>query len=269
MSIHSIDSDWSGSTHDQGLDDPRRGSFPEQLAFQWEQDPFETDPRLTMHLLDLYFLHAGRAIYGMFPRRPFLSWVESSSEKDQDALMVLYSILAMGSLYSIDPERRALGKRFASVASYAAEKRFGRFSLQLCQTRIMLALYYFAKGKSQEAWDFCGAGLRAISALKLNMEEGISELTESTSELDYGFDRWMFEECCRRTFWAGLLVDVRFFAEEHNLSTNVCSNNGITASSGAPYLSSARKMCSSASLVPITCMRLVRLANHPCLTMTF
>jgi hypothetical protein len=208
MSIHSIESDWSGSAHDQGPDDPGRGFYPDQIAQLWEQDPFDKDPRLTLHLLDLYFLHTGRASYGMFPRRPFIAWVESSRAKDQDALMLLYSLLAMGSLYSVDPEKRALGRTFAYVALHATEKRFGKFSLQLSQARLVLALYYFARGKVQEAWDFCGAGLRAISALKLNTEEGIRELADCTADLDYGFDRWTYEECCRRTLWAGVLMDV-------------------------------------------------------------
>jgi hypothetical protein len=208
MSVQSYDSDWSGSANDQGLDDPGRGSYSDQLALQWEQDPFETDPGLTMHLLDLYFNHAGRATYGMFPRRPFLTWVEVNREKNHDHLMLLYSVLAIGSLFSADGDKRALGKRFASVASYAAEKRFGKFSLQLCQTRLMLALFYFARGKSQEAWDYCGAGLRALSALKLNSEEGVKELADSNTDRDYGLDRQTFAECCRRTFWSGLLMDV-------------------------------------------------------------
>ncbi|KAJ4377378.1 hypothetical protein N0V83_000203 [Neocucurbitaria cava] len=221
MSVHSVDSDWSGSANDQGIEDARRGTYQDLLALQWEQDPYETDPRLTMHLLDLYFLHAGRATYGMFPRRPFLAWAETDREKSQDHLMLLYSVLAMGSLFSSDPDKIALGKRFAAVASYAAEKRFGRFSLQLCQCRLMLALYYFARGKSQEAWDFCGAGLRAISALKLNTEEGVKELVESIPDLDYGFDRWTYEECCRRTFWSGLLMDVSHVLSEARSSIDV------------------------------------------------
>jgi len=208
MSVHSLDSDWSGSVNNQDPDGLRRGSHQDQLALQWEQDPFDMDPRLTLHLLDLYFLHAGRATYGMFPRRPFTAWVETSREKGQDHLMLLYSVLAMGSVFSADPDKRNLGKRFAAVAAYATEKRFGRFTLQLCQSRLMLALYNFARGKSQEAWDFCGAGLRAISALKLNTEEGVKELPDSATDLDYGFDRPTLEECCRRTFWSGFLMDV-------------------------------------------------------------
>ncbi|CAO2647255.1 Nn.00g081770.m01.CDS01 [Neocucurbitaria sp. VM-36] len=232
MSVHSVDSDWSGSAHDVGLEDPRRGTYQDQLALQWDQDPYETDPRLTMHLSDLYFLHAGRATYGMFPRRPFLAWIETDREKNQDHLMLLYSVLAMGSLFSSDPDKIALGKRFAAVASYAAEKRFGRFSLQLCQCRLMLALYYFARGSSHEAWDFCGAGLRAISALKLNTEEGVRDMVESSPELDYGFDRWTYEECCRRTFWSGLLMDVSYFMAKETTSIDIIQQQRYNESFG-------------------------------------
>ena len=122
--------------------------------------------------------------------------------------MLLYSVLAMGSIFSSDPEKRNAGKRYAAIAAYATEKRFGRFTLQLCQSRLVLALYNFARGKSQEAWDFCGAGLRALSALKLNTEDGIKELPETATDMPYGFERSTLEECCRRTFWSGFLMDV-------------------------------------------------------------
>ncbi|KAF1954155.1 hypothetical protein CC80DRAFT_550611 [Byssothecium circinans] len=207
MSVHSMDSDWSGSVNTQDPEDPRRGSHNDPLALQWEHDPYETDARLTMHFLDLYFRHAGRATYGMFPQRPFLRWVETNRDKNQDHLMLLYSVLAMGSVFAPDQDRRSIGNRFAAVAAYAAEKRFGKFTLQLCQTRLLLALYNFARGKSQGAWDLCGAGLRAISALKLNTEQGIKELPDTMTDLDYGFDRPTLEECCRRTFWSGFLMD--------------------------------------------------------------
>jgi hypothetical protein len=227
-----MDSEWSGSGNEQGAIESRIGSYQDQLAMQWEQDPYEADPRLTMHLLDLYFLHAGRATYVMFPRRPFIRWVESSREKNQDHLMLLYTILAMGSLFSNDPDKLALGKRFAAVASHAAEKRFGKFTLQLCQSRLMLALYLFARGKSLEAWDFCGSGLRAISALKLNTEEGIQEIVESTPDLDFGFDRWTFEECCRRTFWSGLLMDVSYNVAKTTLSRDLTQQQRYNGSFG-------------------------------------
>jgi hypothetical protein len=122
--------------------------------------------------------------------------------------MLLYSVLAMGSIFSLDAEKRNAGKRHAAIATHAMERRFGKFTLQLCQSRLMLALYNFARGKSQEAWDYCGTGLRALSALKLNTEDGVKELPETATDAPYGFDRLTLEECCRRTFWSGFLMDV-------------------------------------------------------------
>lgn len=209
MSVHSYDSDRSNSVTFREPHEPSAGLYQDHLALQWEQDPSELDPSVTSHILDLYFLHAGRATYGMFPRKSFMSWAQSGRRnKSQDDRMLLYAVLAMGSIFSPDANKRALGKRFATVATYAAEKRFGKFSLQLCQSRLLLALYLFAQGKAQEAWDFCGGGLRAISALSLNTEEGIRDLADETPGLEYGFDRQTFEECCRRTFWSGFLMDV-------------------------------------------------------------
>ncbi|KAF2202614.1 hypothetical protein GQ43DRAFT_368768 [Delitschia confertaspora ATCC 74209] len=233
MSVHSLDTDWSGSLNDPDHPDAtRRGSYQDQLAVQWEQDPYEADARLTMHLLDLYFWHAGRATYGIFPRQPFLAWVEGPREKSQDDRMLLYSVLAMGSIFSTDAEHQAIGKQFAAIAAYAIEKRFGKFTLQLCQSRLILGLYNFAKGMATQAWDFCGAGLRAISALKLNTEEGIKDFPED-AELDYGFDRWTLEECCRRTFWSGFLMDVSstaFTAATTSDITNQQRYNGFCGS---------------------------------------
>ena len=208
MSVYSLDSDRSSSVHYQEHHESSTGMYQDHLALQWEQDPSDLDPKVTPHILELYFLHAGRATYGMFPHKAFISWAQSSRSKSQDDRMLLYSVLAMGSLFSPDVDKRVLGKRFAAVATYAAEKRFGKFSLQLCQSRLLLALYHFAQGKSQEAWDFCGGGLRAISALKLNTEDGVKEMVDGAPELEYGFDRQTFEECCRRTFWSGFLMDV-------------------------------------------------------------
>lgn len=209
MSVHSYDSDRSSSATYREHHEPSAGLYQDHLALQWEQDPSELDSRVTSHILDLYFLHAGRATYGMFPRKAFMTWAQSGrSNKSQDDRMLLYAALAMGSLFSPDADKRALGKRFAAVATYAAEKRFGKFSLQLCQSRLLLALYHFAQGKAQEAWDFCGSGLRAISALSLNTEEGVRDLADESPDLQYGFDRQTFEECCRRTFWSGFLMDV-------------------------------------------------------------
>lgn len=206
-SVNSYESDWSGTLNVLDLGRRSRGSYLD-MELQWERDPYEVDPKLTMQLLDLYFLHAGRGTYTIFPRMPFLSWVENNREKSPDHIMLLYSILALGSLFSSNLELQSSGKRFAAIASYAHAQCFGRFDLQMCQTRFILSLYNYGQGRSQAAWDFTGAALRAISALKLNMEQGVKKIADAAPALEYGIDRWTYEECCRRTFWSVFLMDV-------------------------------------------------------------
>lgn len=210
MSAHSFNPDWDSPVNGHGSsmnDDRRQISHPaDHLALGWEQDPYDTDPGLVTHLLDLYFTHVGCATYCMFPRKQFTTWVETCRHKSQDDRMLVYTLLALGSVFAADSEKRSIGKQFAGIAAYAIGKRFGRFSLQLCQSRLMLALYNFARGKATEAWDFCGSSLRTISALKLNTEEGVKDIPED-GDLDFGFDRPTLEECRRRTFWSGFLMD--------------------------------------------------------------
>ncbi|KAF2125361.1 hypothetical protein P153DRAFT_378826 [Dothidotthia symphoricarpi CBS 119687] len=205
-SVYSYESDLSGVLNGQELDGRTRGSYL-HMELQWEQDPYKTDPKLTMELLDLYFLHVGRPTYNIFPRVPFLSWVESGHEKNPDHIMLLYSVLALGSLFSSNLELQALGNRFASIATYALAKRFGKFDLQMCQSRLILSLYNYGQGKSQAAWDFTGAALRALSALRLNTEEGVKKTASDAAALEYGIESWTYEECCRRTFWSAFLMD--------------------------------------------------------------
>ncbi|KAI9830038.1 MAG: hypothetical protein M1819_005868 [Sarea resinae] len=175
-------------------------------AFNWQTDPYELDPDLTVHTIDLYFDHINSATYHIFSRRPFMRWLENCSKKNREDLMLLYTMMAMGSLFSPFPKRRSYGKHWFSIARYAVDKSQGEFSLQLCQSRLLISLYQFATGNSTGAWDYCGAGLRLASGLRLNLEEGVMTFRED-EPLEYGLKRATLIECRRRTFWSGFLMD--------------------------------------------------------------
>lgn len=173
----------------------------------FEDDPFAIDPDLTIHLLELYFTHVNNATYCMFPRVTFMNWLTTSREKCQNERMVLYALLAMGSVFA-GQEYVSIGKRCADLAMEGSTGKIGRFSLALVQVRLLLALYSFAKGNEGAAWDYCGLAIRAISALRLNHEEGCEiDRSRKTPIIEYGLTREQGTECRRRTFWAGFLMD--------------------------------------------------------------
>ncbi|KAI9722977.1 MAG: hypothetical protein M1812_001426 [Candelaria pacifica] len=179
---------------------------PDISTFSWQIDPYELDAELTTHLIDIYFVRVNAATYSIFPRRYFTSWVEDCRDKTPNDLMLLYSMLAMASVFSSCSKRNSSARDFASIAQHALEKSHGKFSLQLAQSRMMLALYHFAIGKPKESWDYCGMGLRAAAALDLSSEKGALTISDDDAQI-YGFSRPVLAECRRRTFWSLYLMD--------------------------------------------------------------
>lgn len=174
------------------------------LLQEWQTNPFGTHPMLVADLISVFFKHVPETAYCMFPEGPFKAWVLSVSEKSADDMMLVYTILALGTVFSLKSEHKSFGARFAAVSRFACDN--SRFSLQLVQSRVLLALYYFANNNAEDAWDFCGAALRAASGLKLNLE---MEKTDDAyrKSYPYGLTRAGFAECRRRTFWSCYLMD--------------------------------------------------------------
>jgi hypothetical protein len=78
----------------------------------------------------------------MFPERPFTAWVLSGADKSLDDLMLIYAILALGTVFFPQSEHKVLGAHYASISRYACTNR--HLTLQLVQARMILALYYSA-----------------------------------------------------------------------------------------------------------------------------
>ena len=121
--------------------------------------------------------------------------------------MVIYAMLAMGSIFTPPEESRVNSRLFCNIARYAVEKNFGNFTLQLVQSRLILALVHFALGESTKAWDYCGSALRAACALRYNTEAGVNDLAEDQIP-EYGLSQQSLAECQRRTFWSAYIMDV-------------------------------------------------------------
>jgi Fungal specific transcription factor domain len=171
----------------------------------WTMDPYRISP-LTMEYLNLYFAHINQATYYMLPKAPFMTWVRDFPDKSFDDKMILYTLMAMGCRFSGHTESIAHGKKFLQIARHAEQSSFGRFTLQLVQTRLVLALLHFSLGNCSEAWDYCGTAVRAVCGLKYNTEDGVTE--EPHADCDYGLNTKTLAECRRRTFWSAYVMDV-------------------------------------------------------------
>lgn len=140
----------------------------------------------------------------MFAEGPFKVWILSLTEKSLDDLTLIYTFLALATVFSPKPEHKLLGPQYSAISRFACENR--PFSLQLVQSRLLLALYFFANNQPKLSWDLCGAALCAASALKLNLEMDKAD-DAYRKTFPYGLTRSGFAECRRRTFWSCYLMD--------------------------------------------------------------
>jgi hypothetical protein len=180
------------------------GTMNHSLLRDWQSNPYTSQPALVTDLISVFFKHVPETAHCMFPEGAFKSWVLSTGEKSLNDLMLIYTILAVGTIFSPKPEHKVLGNQYSSISRYACDNR--HFSIQLVQSRLLLALYYFAVNNPNDSWDFCGAAMRAASGLKLNLEIEKSE-DAYRQTFPYGLNRQGYAESRRRTFWSCYLMD--------------------------------------------------------------
>ena len=174
------------------------------LFEQLRVNPYKVNASRTSELVSNFFKHVTETVSCMLPESAFKSWALSTSDKSLDDHMLLYAILASGSAFSHKPENRSLGIQYAAISRYACDVR--RYSLQLVQARLILAVYYLSQDKPNDSWDFCGEGMRAAAFLKLNVEMDKTDDALLTT-FPYGLNRHGFAECRRRTYWSCFLLD--------------------------------------------------------------
>jgi hypothetical protein len=179
-----------------------------QGLVSWENDPYEVDPDLTLHLLDLYFEHMNSAVYWLYPRRHFMHWARTCKSKCQNERMVLYAMLAAASVFA-SQDLAGFGKECATIAGDAISTQIGKFNVSVAHTKMMLALYHFAKGSIGIPWDHIGSAIRTITHMRLHTEEGCYDDRTSSEQprVEFLLSLEQLAECKRRTFWSCFLMD--------------------------------------------------------------
>ena len=188
-----------GELKDSNLDDP--------LMTSWYLDPYEVDPETTMHYIECYFLHVNNGLYHMFPHGRFPLWLKSCPTKSAEDKMLLYSMLALGSVFSNRPDKLETMKQYARIARFAIDKSQHKLSVQLAQSHIIMSLWYYATGSLAGSWSSVGAAGRAVFGLRYNVESG--GVVNQSETNDYGLHPQALIECRRRTFWIAFVLDVR------------------------------------------------------------
>lgn len=190
-------SDIFGDLSNINADDPLAGS--------WNVDPYDSDPEMTIHYVESYFTSVNE-LYHIFPHARFVLWLKSCHTKSAEDKMLLYSMMALGSIFSDRPDRLGALRRYSRIARFAIQKSQHALSLQLVQSHLIMSLLYYATGSLVGSWDSIGAAGRAASGLRYNVESG-GVIVEQNQACDYGLHPQALIECRRRTYWVAFIFD--------------------------------------------------------------
>ncbi|OAL25408.1 hypothetical protein AYO22_04891 [Fonsecaea multimorphosa] len=175
--------------------------------FSWDKDPYDLSRSLTLDYVQRYFEHVDGVTYHILPKALFKQWIRQCRTKSPADKMLLYAILAMGTVFtSSQSQSKHHQDAFLEIVHKAMIENGDMFSLQLIQTRLILALFAFSQGQYNRASDYCGSAVRTAFGLRYHTEEGVSTIGDQDA-LDFGLSREMLVECRRRTFWAAYLMD--------------------------------------------------------------
>ncbi|KAL7797517.1 hypothetical protein V8C37DRAFT_278261 [Trichoderma ceciliae] len=175
------------------------------LGRAWRTDPFASNPHLITNALTRFFANVDSTMILQFlPEEVFKSWVVSSVDrKSPEDLMLLYSMLAVGSALCGDPKHIAF--EYAQVAHYA-QKMTEVQCLQLVQSRILLAVYYVSTCRPREAAELISSAAAGAACLQLSLE--LDHSRESTMTVyPLGLNRVGYAEARRRTLWSLFILE--------------------------------------------------------------
>ncbi|KAJ5104617.1 hypothetical protein NUU61_001964 [Penicillium alfredii] len=195
------------------------------LVSSWRLDPYETDPETTMHYAECYLSHVNIGLYRIFPHAGFVLWLKSCHTKSAEDKMLLYAMMALGAVFSDQPDRVVVLRRFSRIARFAIHQSQHTLSLQLAQSYLIMSFWYYATGSLVGAWDAIGAAGRAVCGLRYNVESG-GVIVDQTQVCDYGLHPQALIECRRRTFWAAFVLD-RFSSFLSTSSTFISSDAAL------------------------------------------
>ncbi|PTB62843.1 N-terminal binuclear Zn cluster-containing/DNA binding domain-containing protein [Trichoderma citrinoviride] len=185
---------------------PEPSKIPDDvLGRAWRTDPFASTPDLITSALSRFFANVDSTMILQFlPEEVFQRWVVTSvGQKSPEDLMLLYSILAVGSALCGDPKHIAF--EYAQVAHYA-QRMTGVQCLQLVQSKILLAVYYISTCRAREADELISSAAAGAACLQLSLE--LDHSRESVMTVyPLGLNRTGYAEARRRTLWSLFMLE--------------------------------------------------------------
>lgn len=185
------------SRQDSLLEDAR------QFGLAVDLDPAQHNPSLTKEYVNCFLEFVNVPTFEIFPPNRFRKWIFESRNKSLQDRLMLYAMMAWGTINSDQASRVAHREICKQIVYSELEHIEFDYCLQTVHTLMFLTFAEFADRQHHKGFGIFVRCVGAISAMQLNIEKPGLENTTT-----YGFSSSMYIECRRRTYWAAFCTDV-------------------------------------------------------------
>lgn len=158
--------------------------------------------RLSREYIELFLTHVNVPTFEIFPPNKLMQWAAHGSPKSILDHLVLYAIMALGSVHGEGQSCKLHRRDFKDAIYSELHQVQSKYCLQSVHVLLFLAFVEFADGEDHKAFSTFTRCMGAIAYLRLNVERSSQDV-----ETAYGFSRAIYAECCRRTYFAAACTD--------------------------------------------------------------
>lgn len=179
---------------------------PTILNFSLQADPYEINPRLTLDYIGKFYSFVDKQVYAAIPKALFLPWVKTCKQKSLSDKMMIYSVLALGSVFADASTSGTYSSAFSATVQEGLTLCDEYLTFQLATTYLLSTLLSISRGEYNRAWNTCGSAMRTLFGLQFNTEAGIRTVPR-TGSWESLLDTRDMVECRRSLTWAAVVIE--------------------------------------------------------------
>lgn len=174
-----------------------------QHGFSADADPLLVNATLSKSYLAAFMDYVNVPTFDVFPRKRFMHWAINKQDKSLRERIVLYAIMAMGSVHSTGPDTAAHRQIFKKIVYSELDRLESEsYDLQLAHILLLLSFTDFVDAEHNTGFSAFVRAVGCVTWLQLNLEPA-----RPSSDSVYGFPPDVHAECRRRTYWIAFSFD--------------------------------------------------------------
>ena len=174
--------------------------------FSLQADPYEIDREVTIDYIERFFTSVDKQVSSAIPKASFVPWVKTFRQKSLSDHMMIYAVMAVGSVFVEDSTSYSYVSVLSEVVQEGIAQCSDNLTFQLATTYLLSTLLAISQGEYNRAWNYCGSTMRTILGLQFITEAGIHD-GPKCGAWESQFEITTLVECRRQVTWSTFIIE--------------------------------------------------------------